>query len=59
LRENLKLNSNEAILFTCMKKRGIQEFENDFRENDIYLRDKLKQEVLKMLKSSDFLCENA
>ena len=53
------LNSNEAILFTSMKQRGIQEFENDFRENDIYLRDKLKQEVLKMLTSSDFLCGNA
>jgi hypothetical protein len=59
LRENLMLNSNEAILFTSMKQRGIQEFENDFRENDIYLRDKLKQEVLKMLTSSDFLCGNA
>jgi hypothetical protein len=42
-----------------MKERGVQEFENDLKKNDIYLRDKLKQEVLKMLKSSDFLCENA
>jgi hypothetical protein len=49
IRQNLNARINEEILFTCMKKRGIDEFKKHMIRDGVYLEEELKTKVFELL----------
>ncbi len=49
IRQNLNARINEEILFTCMKKRGIDEFKKHMIRDGVFLEEGLKTKVFELL----------
>lgn len=49
IRQKLNARINEEILFTCMKKRGIDEFKSLMIRDGVFLEEALKTKVFELL----------